>query len=432
MARIFSERKQYYLARFLLMLFGICWAFNFYQHLSKVDNCFFVDLRNRVVGARLMKQDISPYFFKWSSAFPETLRDPIDGCNTKNSMVTAPPSLLLLMQPLTGISYKQICYLWAVIHYLFFLFIFGSIYFYFRNSYSRNLITISGIILLFCSQWVQSIFVGQSHFILPAVLGTLILLSGSKWGYRFLSIGLLFSFLVWIRPNAILIFPFLLCCKEINRWQVIKGLLAGGLLLAGITLALNHENEWLDFYLSCKEWIKMHIQGIELIQCPHPEIVEGKLVKFQGEYPARLDSEITNLFGIIHHKFNVAVKQNYITVGSLIIYLALLYFSSKRPFGLLPDALLMGMFLYWLFEITAPFNKTSYYFLELFFIIYYLAGKFKELNTASKVFLLLSFLFNFLSFVPINMVIAELCLIGSLCFYLFKEYFQSIRFSKTA
>ena len=407
------------------MLFGICYAFNFYQHLTKVDNCFFVDLRNRVVGARLMKQDISPYFFKWSSAFPETLRDPIDGCNIKNSMVTAPPSLLLVMQPLTGFSYKQVCYQWAVIQYLFFLFIVGSIYFYFKNVYSRNLITISGIILLFCSQWVQSIFVGQSHFILPAFLGALVLISGSKWRYRFLSIGLLFSFMVWIRPNSILIFPFLLCCKDINRVQAIKGLLSGGLLLGVITLMLNHQNYWLDFYLSCKEWIKMHIQGIEVVQCPRPEIVEGKYVKFQGEYPARFDSEITNLFSIIQHKFNVAVKQNYITAGTLVAYFVLLYFSSRKPFRLIPEALLMGMFLYWLFEITAPINKTSYYFLELFFVIYYLAGKFNELNNASKVFLLLSFLFNFLGFLPVNLVFAELCLIASLFFYLFKEYFQS-------
>jgi hypothetical protein len=222
-----------------------------------------------------------------------------------------------------------------------------------------------------------------------------------------------------------LIFPFLLCCKEINRVEVIKGLLAGGFVLATITLALHHQKYWLDFYLSFLEWIKMQLYMVKVAPCSHPEMIEGKYVKFQGEYPARLDSEIANVFNILRHEFNINVKRNYITVGTVLTYLGLFYFALKRPFKGLPEALLMGMLLYWLFEITAPINKTTYYFVELFFIVYYLAGRFNDLHIAGKIFLMLSFLFNFLGFVPINMVIAELCLIASLCIYLLKEYSRS-------
>src|SRR5688500_3778349 len=116
-------------------------------------------------------------------------------------MITCPPSVLLLLQPLSKFSYVYISYIFVVLHYVFFLLIFIPFYAFFKTPDARLFITIGGIILLFSGQWVGSVFLGQSHFMLPALLAWVIFMSGTKWPYRFLSIGLLFSLMVWIRPN---------------------------------------------------------------------------------------------------------------------------------------------------------------------------------------------------------------------------------------
>ncbi len=73
-----------------------------------------VDLRNRVVGARLMLEGLDPYRFKWSEGYPDTLLDPIDNPLTPVNRVSVPPTVLMLHVPLAGIKYSIQRFLMAV------------------------------------------------------------------------------------------------------------------------------------------------------------------------------------------------------------------------------------------------------------------------------------------------------------------------------
>lgn len=78
-----TEQQAASIRKLLLGIFAVCYLSNFYQYFSRIDSYFSVDLRNRVVGARLLAMDKNPYYFKWDPTQPETLLDPIDLCGKK-------------------------------------------------------------------------------------------------------------------------------------------------------------------------------------------------------------------------------------------------------------------------------------------------------------------------------------------------------------
>lgn len=419
---ISSDNKKYLLSnRLLLIIFGALWCVNLYLDFVGTERNFSVDLRNRVVGARLMDRDISPYFFKWNPAFPETLRDPSDICNIRNNMITSPPSVLLLMRPISKLPYSQICELWVVIHYLFFLLILIPFYFYYSSAKSRSYLLSAAIILLYSGQWAYTLLAGQIHFLLPAILSIILLLSARRATYTYLTIGVLFSLLVWIRPNSLVIFPFLLFSTDTNRRQLLTGFIGGGICFAALTLLFGHERFWVDFYLSCKEWVKNNLSGFKYEYCDAQYMVEGKKVAYQGKPGAILDTEIASLGVILERVFGWNVDQSKLTMACVPVYLASLFASYKRQFVVFADALMLGMLMYWMFEFTAPLMKASYYFIELFIVIYYLAGKLQSLTKMEKVIILLSFVFLFLVFIPLNMVGAELLLMTVLSLYIARQ-----------
>src|SRR5215467_8884399 len=109
--------------------FVVFFCFSLYNYIAEVKHIYLIDLRNRVIGARLIHENKSPYYYKWQPSDPITLYDPNDFCNIKNNMITAPPSILLLLEPLAQLDFTTICYVWMVITYIFFLLIFLAIFF---------------------------------------------------------------------------------------------------------------------------------------------------------------------------------------------------------------------------------------------------------------------------------------------------------------
>ncbi|MHA2017027.1 MAG: hypothetical protein ACTSXY_02005, partial [Promethearchaeota archaeon] len=78
-----------------------------------------LDLRNRVVGVRVLLNEEDPYFFKWEQDTPEEFVDARDFySNFPMSRLTVPPSVLLLHSPFASIPYKTQQILWAFIQWL--------------------------------------------------------------------------------------------------------------------------------------------------------------------------------------------------------------------------------------------------------------------------------------------------------------------------
>jgi len=420
-----SKEKRLHPHKILLLFFLLVYVGNVFYHLLKVENFFYADLRNRVVGARLMARDTSPYYFKWQPATSETLIDPFDRPAIKNNMITSPPSVLWLMQPLANLTYSQITFAWIVIQQICFLIILLSLFYFFKSNRARTGIAISGVLLLLSDQWWASIYKGQSHFFLPAILGVCILLSVWKSSYHFFAIGFLLALMVWIRPVALLIVPFIFCCRHMNRKFLLGGFAGGSIFLIILTFALHQENYWIDFANSCKDWLDYFESGKKAGRFFSAETLEGKKLVAKGSLLIRWKSEVSNLFPLLANSTGIRISQTVITTSWAVLYLTALLVWFKTTVKGLADAIMAGLFFYWLFEITGTIPKMSYYYVELFVIVYFLAGKFSVLSKSNKLVFLISLICLFLDFIPLNLTLSEILLIVSLCQYLLQKYLKN-------
>ena len=73
------------------------------------------DLRNRVVGARLMLEGIDPYFFKWQPGLSDKFYDPLDIPTEFLSKLSVPPTVLALHSTIAGLSYVQQKIVWLLV-----------------------------------------------------------------------------------------------------------------------------------------------------------------------------------------------------------------------------------------------------------------------------------------------------------------------------
>lgn len=410
------------LNRVLFVLFILFVGFRFYADFIRVKDAFFMDLRNRVTGTRLLKQDTTPYYFKWTPAYPMTLYDPFDRCNITNNMTTAPPSLLLLMEPLAPLPYPAICRLWIGLHYVAFLLMMLAIYYSFKDPPARNLVLLAGTVLLLSDPWSDSVFKGQSHFLFAAITAISIWMVSSRITYRLFYAGLVLAFLIWLRPNALVILPFLMLCQTINRKHLLAGWGAGMLLFGIITLLLNHQHYWLEFYQTSKEWINHYASGIDLPMCHFTLTVEGQTFK-AGPNTPRWQPEITDLFHLIKFKLRLNINATYLTVAFFIVYIVSIFSFYKRRPANYTYALFAGVLLYWFSEMTAPLLRMSYYYVEMFVLILFLTGNFRNLPKSGKVLLIASFVFMFLKPLPMNLMTAELCTIACAVTWLLRKPF---------
>ncbi|MEO7046884.1 MAG: hypothetical protein ABI091_16395, partial [Ferruginibacter sp.] len=391
-------------------------------HLIDVKYTYYGDLRNRVVGARLMAEKIEPYFFKWNPSLPVTLYDPSDIANIKNNLITSPPSLLLLIEPLVRLNYVDICYVWVALHYLFFLAMLVPMYLIVKNADSKYFVVAAAILLLLTDYWNDSVFRGQSHFIFPAIIANIFLLTSGRWKWRFLFSGLLLAFLFWVQPNALLILPFLFFSSDVNRYQLFGGLAAGILSFVLLTLILDQGSYWADFYHTGREWVKNNSSGMKFVGTSFPGADTERQLIPHAPLPWR--SQIGDIHTLAYSLFHVNIKSFYLFGLFFVTYFICFCACLVKPAQYFKEAILMGILLYWFQETTAPILKMSYYFVEIFVIVLFFAGIFKELNLTCKLLLISSFLFAFSRFIPMNLLDGELCTIACLFCFLYSAYFK--------
>lgn len=93
------------------------------------------DLRNRVVGARLVIEGIDPYFFKWTPSLSERFCDPLDDPNSLLSRVSVPPTVLALHSTMARLPYVQQKILWLIVQWSAFI---GTIFTFLLGNKSHT------------------------------------------------------------------------------------------------------------------------------------------------------------------------------------------------------------------------------------------------------------------------------------------------------
>ncbi len=200
------EQKTTLIILSVLMLCGVIKAGYYTIHYGGVD------LRQRVVGARLINKDNSAYFYKWSPGGPEKFIDPNVRKGSDINGVTVAPGALYFQSLFSFLKYPVLRIVWTIVQYLLIVSIFY--FFLFQKDVAAinkfAIVVIGGIFFLCSPVWFINIERGQIY-ILYAFLFTSIFFSYTcKNEYSKYISGILISIAIYCRPTFIvLIIPIL-------------------------------------------------------------------------------------------------------------------------------------------------------------------------------------------------------------------------------
>ena len=333
-----------------------------------------LDLRNRVVGVRVLLDGKDPYFFKWNQNTPEYYVDARDFyANFPMSRLTVPPSVLLLHSPFASIPYKTQQILWAIMQWLLLLM---SIFLLSNTTDSvikKKIIWIIGLLIVASGFfWRLHIDKGQIYILFVFLIILSYWLNRKKEN-QILS-GFILGLTASLRPPVILMgIPFLIK----RKWKFIISGFAGIIVSFLSSLFIAPFSIWKSYFNSMEFHEKFHL----LIIRPtygffNKQVVDGiKNAIFSANLPME-DSSIQDLFRIF---FDLKVKAIILELSLFVIILVFTILLWKRILKtkdntslffigavyiilssfFLPAARLSYMNIYWLFPLSLIVIKTN-------------------------------------------------------------------------
>jgi hypothetical protein len=336
------------------------------------------DLRNRVTGARLVKDGRSPYFYKWAPGDGLRYYDPANFDRMKPSNMTSTPMLYHLLSPLADLPETEISKGWLAIEYLILISLVLFAFSRAPTAMDKQAVLLAAGLLLLTNGWKSHISVGQTYLCIP-LLAMLFLVFWRKetfpaWGF---AAGVAAVCLVSIRPNTALFFvPFL--CLLRHRSRVWLGcLFLPPLLFACWLLFSPHERRlWSDYFRNIGEAAKFEQQpevygvdtnprdphftqweGIDMIQAARADSI--------SRIRTPLYSENGNVFVLSRLILHRSLSRMSLAVCAVIgtVVLILLYWLRVSP-GYreqVTRAAIFGCCLFMIPDLFSPIYRHQYY-----------------------------------------------------------------------
>lgn len=332
------------------------------------------DLRNRVVGARLQKDGISPYFYGWDSTQSFRYYDPSGYQSIAASNITASPFFHQLLYPLADLPQRTFSKLWLFIQYLVWAAMLGMAMSFASGRRQQLLILAIGIAFLYTRFWVDTVFKGQNYFLIGFFsLAMTVLLSRPRPQWAMLIAGGLATALVLTKPTAVFfLLPFLFLWRQ---WPAKTQLflLAGSVLVLAIAFASGKARYyWQEYRHALNEHIKLH-------QRLHPD--PGQKARFNRHlnyegwdldaadsaalvYRYKFRGENSNAFVWYRQIFHSRLPVAWMLGLSFVIICTLLLFYYRRvvlPHGFtIIQAALLGLCLYMIADLFSPIHRFTY------------------------------------------------------------------------
>ena len=341
----------------LLLIFAVFLSITgFFTDVSNTLKYGGVDLRNRVVGARLLKKDLDPYFYKWEKGDPVELLDPRDKVNSEVNMVTVPPSVLLLMSPIADVKYNIQRNIWFIAQWLLLLL---SIFFFSRTSLDPSIKKMIWIVSLFFIGssffWRLHVERGQIYILYVVLISLAYYLYNLENRYNQIWSGIVIGFAVVLRPPLILIPAMFLLYKN---WKIILGSIIGAFSILGASLLVSGLNVWISYFKAMQIHGLNHVQGIEQVMSHYPyQNIEG-IANLHGL--ANIPITDTSLQGFLK-SIGVSVSGYILMLGFLVIFAIIIFFFWKRKIQLSTGMIfLAGTFLIFISDFFLAAARFSY------------------------------------------------------------------------
>ena len=356
---------------FLASVFAFCIWRDF-----QIEKQYTVDLRNRVVGARLQKDGKPPYFYKWRQADGLRYYDPNRVDTTYANAITASPFFHHLLFPIADLPEREISHIWLVIEYALFFFCIAIAFSFAKNVQQHWAIAICSAFLLFTQAWVVHVSAGQMYIIFPflAFVFLFCFLRKEHLVFSFLS-GFAAAVMILLRPTAAIFFlPFLPLLKTFSAKQAVLFFLPAIILIGYSVLDKQERGFWLEYRKAIAAHIKDHQsddRGARTLAFK-PVIYkdwEGwdrdSIDKLKIAFPVKWHSESSSI-GILSkailHK-NIPVWM--INLASLlsIACLMFLFYSRQHNNGeaSIATVAIFGFCLYMISDFLSPLWRIQYY-----------------------------------------------------------------------
>lgn len=340
----------------------------------RYGNEYLADLRNRVVGARLVEDGRDPYFHKWKSTEGIRYYDPESFSDWRISATTVTPFFLHLMLPLADLQQVDIVPLWLGLEYLAFAGILVIALCLARTPGRKQAVLLFALLFLLTNAWKDHTSQGQSYIFQPLLAALFYLGMRRKDSLAgALLAGLFAVSFILLRPIGIFFFlPFVFLIRRYPRnWLIafcIPPLLLGGWSL----ISPRERGLWQQYALMLREHTlrHQHLPGVhvKIEPDPHYPVWEGidktHQLQLWDQEQDKYYSEVGNVFVIYAHLFGRTLPVRWLPVllSGVVIVLLFVFYRRHAPFRelTLEQVTLFGSCLYMIADVFAPVYRNQY------------------------------------------------------------------------
>lgn len=350
---------------------SICWCI--YRDIQ-IEKQYTGDLVDRVVGARLQQDGISPYFYHWKVSDGMRYYDPLNNsATTKINDITASPFFHQLLYPISNFQQRTISKIWLVLEYLALL-IMAIVALQFTKTKSQRWAVLFVMAsFLYTYGWKNNIERGQMYLFIAFFAMLFYFFINRINLYAAALAGLLGMSLILIRPSTLLfLLPFLFLIKSYTfKYKII--FFSGAIIVLLFAFSSSKSRiYWTDYRTAINEHIKAHQHLNPTLQFNEPIAEYAKwegwdtlqIEKDAKRFPYKKSGEFGNVANFIN--LGLHVKTPVWVLSSLgisfIILLGLLFF--KKFYGTIQldsfSIAIIGFCMYMVTDIFSPVYRHPY------------------------------------------------------------------------
>ncbi|HPR18482.1 MAG TPA: glycosyltransferase family 87 protein [Candidatus Cloacimonadota bacterium] len=342
----------------ILLIFAVFFAVAaFMQDMANTMNFSGMDLRNRIVGARLVANGYNPYFYKWNEGDSDFFLDPRDDPTLPMNRVTVPPTVLQINSLFSNLPYKFIRIFWTLIQWLLLL---GTIYLFSRTAADQVQSKLIWIVCLFfvADSYIFRLHIerGQIYILYVFLFALSYFIYSRKFRLNIIIGGLIAGYCASLRfPVLLLILPFIFA----KRWKFVMSQICGFILGILASSLYAGKMAWISYFKAMQYHGLTHLEKIGLSTEEYPQInIEGiKDFSIFAELPIS-DSSLQGMMHSIGIQLSSGVLLTIFCV--LLVIITIFFLKINKRYKTTGFLFLFGSAIIIISEVFLPAARYNY------------------------------------------------------------------------
>ncbi len=405
----------------IVLLCAAVFSWSFYRDMQ-LEKHYTGDLRNRVVGARMQKDGLSPYFYKWKTGDGFRYYDPNNFDSLRVSNITASPFFHRLLSPVADLPQHWISITWLLATYAMFIILLLISIALATTSQQQWLLLLMACLFLLTEAWKMHIGNGQNYIVISllAMAFYYCISKKNRWVMAFAA-GCCAVMLVLVKPTTALFFlPFVFLWKQYSRSYIAVLLLPVVLCTVWILTSKTESYLWQQYSENIAQQVKAHQGASPDLQVNDPDpvfpswegISRATIAAESIRHPVHVYSENGNVFVLVmlvfHKKLNTV---SLLAVSSVLILLLVTAFYRQNLANgyLLPATAILGYCLFMLSDLFSPVYRHQYYAVQWMLPVMLAAAFYQRRRAGIYIAVVAGLVLNALniSFLPMEHTVGE-------------------------